>query len=275
MKNGSKSVNTTFSKHNSFILAKYNMTTYELKIIMLCCAQIKMNILKAKKDLLDFYIPIHVIRSFVCPNTNNYKKLINAAAERLINQKIEIKKSDGSFTFIRPFPYVDYDSKNSLLHVRFEKCMEEQLINLASEYTSYKLSSFSSLKSSFAIRLFEILTIDAPPDYQDNNSQKFVFELDDCKAMIGAAKLVPIDPTKDLTSSNSTYKYFHKEFYNFRLRVLDPAITEINGKTAYNVSYEPTYNNRNKVTHIIFTISPKEDFVQDLTENEIYLDFNT
>lgn len=107
------------------------------------------------------------------------------------------------------------------------------MIKPIEEGEQYQLLDILAMKSAYSIRIYELLKSYA-------GLKKKVFELDDLKK-----KLM----VEDISSYN--------RFPDFRRKVLDVAINEINNLTALNVSYEPISKGR-KVIKIEFHMNMKK-----------------
>lgn len=117
------------------------------------------------------------------------------------------------------------------------KPIEEDLVpylfGLKQQFTQYQLLDILAMKSVYSIRIYELLKSYA-------GLKKKVFELDDLKKKL-------------MVENISSYN----RFPDFRRKVLDVAINEINNLTALNVSYEPISKGR-KVIKIEFHMNMKK-----------------
>ena len=114
--------------------------------------------------------------------------------------------------------------------VYLSRRLKEYLIGLLCNFTQYELYNVMALHSKYAIRLFEIFK---SYEYQ----HKKTFDIDELKHLL--------------------YAENYKNFKDFRVRVLEPAINEINEYTELCVSYE-TITKGKKVIEINFIIELKE-----------------
>lgn len=132
------------------------------------------------------------------------------------------------------FSVVRIHEKSSKVIIKFHEDMMPYLLKLAGQgefYTHYELRYILTLRSRYAIRLYELLK-----SYHKNNHRWF-FELDELKELLDCEKYV--------------------DFCDFRRRVLTPAVEEINTRTDIDVKWETEKEGR-KVTRVEFFICKKD-----------------
>jgi plasmid replication initiation protein len=110
------------------------------------------------------------------------------------------------------------------------RSLRDYLIGLTKNFTQYELYNILALKSKYSIRLFEL--------FKSYSYQK--------------RKEFPIDTLKELLYASNYVK-----FGDFRRRVLEPAIEEINEYTELTISYETIHKGK-KVIAVKFIINRKE-----------------
>ena len=97
------------------------------------------------------------------------------------------------------------------MQVKFHEDMLPFLQNLKREFTQYKLWYTMTMRSEYSIRLYELLKSVA-------KKEMWEFQIDYLKKIFMCEN--------------------YKQFNDFKKRVLEPAVNEINAKTDINVSYE-------------------------------------
>ena len=229
-------------KSNDYVLAHYHLETYEQKLILLCISKIKENQLEGK-EALDFTLQVSEIKKFLGIKSNDIYRELKNIALKLTGHFIEIETETG-FKMIRPFPYAEYENGQFILH--FEKSMEPQLINLASNYTQYALDNVKMLKSTYSIRLYEVLK-----SYEYRKEIKL--NLEELKEMIGVKEKIVIDSLKPKSEDNILIKDKYKLYGDFKRRVLVIAQKEIEKNTDIKFEFEEVKTGR-KVTQLIFRI---------------------
>lgn len=140
-------------------------------------------------------------------------------------------ETDDVVTKFRFFSEIEYLKGKGTIRVLFHSHLNRYLLQLSEHFTQYELYNVLALKSKYSFSLFELLK-----SYSNMKIKRF--DLDEFKRLVGA----------------ETDAY--KNFSNFRSRVLEPAIKEINTYTELNLEYE-TLTKGKKVVGIIFYINKK------------------
>lgn len=141
-----------------------------------------------------------------------------------------IQLPDGSETTVSFLTKVTADKRNGTATVYFDRDILPFLQNLKAEYTQYKMFYIMTMKSQYSIRLYEIFKSVA-------GKENWYFDIDELR------KLFMCDKNYDRVN-------------DFKKRVIEPAIAEINEKTDINVEYE-YLNEGRKIVGIECTISYK------------------
>lgn len=241
-------------KANKLILAQFKMTTYEQKIILLCISKIKTCAQKTGKNInldLTFELTGQEIKKFLKLDANSkglYSQL-HKISEKLESHKIYIYNKN-SFTMIRPFPFCRYE--NEIFTLRFEQSMEEYLLELKDKFTVYNIDNIIDLKSTYSIRIYEILK-----SYEWLN--EVVFDLDELKKIIGV---------KSFDEENQKWMDIYPRYPNFKQKVLFVAQKELEEKTDIQFNFIELKTGR-KITQIKFIISSNSENVEQLEQFQI------
>lgn len=132
------------------------------------------------------------------------------------------------------FNKVRTNKKSGTVTVRFDDDMMPYLLELTKNnqyYTHYQLKYVLPMKSQYAIRLYELLK-----SYQRNNYEWF-FDIDGLKKQLNCES--------------------YKDFKDFRRRVLEPAVAEINEFTDIKIAWEPVKEGR-KIARVTFYMVGKK-----------------
>lgn len=144
----------------------------------------------------------------------------------------------GTESVVRWFGTVRTNKKSGKVTIKFHEDMMPFLLQLTKQnafYTSYNLQYVLPMSSQFSPRLYELLK-----SYQKNNREWF-FPTDELQQLLNAEK-------------------YSKNFNDFRKRVLDPAIEEINQYTDLNIAMDVVREGRgNRVVRVIFYMAEKSD----------------
>jgi plasmid replication initiation protein len=168
----------------------------------------------------------------------NYFTLKNTV-KRLADKSVWITLDDGRETVIRWIerPYID--KRNGVIQIKLDNLMKPYLLELKEKFTAYSLYFTLPMQSKYSIRLYELLK-----SYQ--NLKKCEFEIDRLKKLLSAE--------------------IYELFGNFKIKVLDVALKEINDYCDISVSYELEKQGK-KIRNIKFSIEPKYSLPFDEDES--------
>lgn len=130
----------------------------------------------------------------------------------------------------RWFDDTSYQKGKGQIKVTLSKRLREYLIGLTKEFTQYELYNIMALKSKYAIRLFELFKSYAYQRQRD-------FDIEELKEILYATN--------------------YKNFADFKKRVLEPSVKEINEYTELKVEYLPIQKGK-KIIQVRFIIGRKE-----------------
>jgi plasmid replication initiation protein len=228
------------SKHNRLIQkSRYEMSLAEQRAVAYICSLIKpaepspeerkkAYQLNYEFDILE-YAKLCGLKSV---GGMLYKET-RTVLKRLILKIIELELPNGNEVMLAWLVTVVIDKQSGKVNIRLNEDLAPLLFDLQRDFTAYELLNILAMKSQYSIRVYELM--------QSHAYQKLVtYELDKLK------KMLMVDEMKG-----------YKNFNDFRKRILEPAIAEINEYANLNVTYEPITKGR-KVVKIKFLISKKE-----------------
>ena len=128
---------------------------------------------------------------------------------------------------------IDVSDTASAVWIEFHKKMLPYLFQLRDKFTQYQLRNVLAMNSAYASALYELLK-----SYEYLN-RPIDFGLEELKFMLGA--------------DNKSYEIYN----NFKQKVLDKAVSEINTYSDLVVTYKPLKSGR-KVSRIVFAFRQKE-----------------
>ena len=225
--------NQLVTKSNILIEANYKLGVVEQKII-LCLAS---NIHPEDSDFKSYTLPIKEFNRLLgLSGTPKYTELRQITKELM--QKVFEVRIDKKVIQVSWLSYVAYNESEGTIDVRFDPFLRPYLLELKKEFTSYKLENVVKLKSSYAIRIYELLK-------QYERFQERTFFLSDLRKMLGAEDVYPA-------------------YGNFKQRVLLPAQKELMKKTDISFEIEVAKKGR-KVEKVKFLIkSAKQPKIEEL-----------
>lgn len=223
------------------IEANYKLGVVEQKII-LCLAS---NIQPTDSDFKTYNLPIKEFNKLLgLKGTPKYSELRQTTKEMM--QKVFEVRINKKVIQVAWLSYVAYNESEGTIDIRFDPFLRPYLLELKKNFTSYKLENVVKLKSTYAIRIYELLK-------QYEKIQERTFLLADLRKMLGAENIYPA-------------------YGNFKQRVLVPAQKELKKKTDISFEIEEVKVGRrvDKVKFIIISGQKKSEAKQlDLFEGDL------
>lgn len=233
---------------NSLITAKQSLSLNSSKLIRAAIKQIDLE----DTEFKPYIITIPDISRMLNIAPSNLYKYIWDITDNIIENPVKFKQVIGGKISWTKIPWIqecDYHPDIGLVLHLNEK-LKPFLLNLEQEY-GYSYDKISEMKSIYSIRIFEII-----------NSQIG----NEAIPPAGTHVIIRIEDLKEACDCEDKYK----EFSNFRMRVLDGAVKEINVFSNYKVSYTYIKEGR-KVAYIDFLVEPINNEIQvvDQTDGDI------
>jgi len=218
------------TKSNHLVEAGYRLSLNEQRLVLTAISK-----LDGRKPIPrdnDFTITAQEFSSmFNIPIKQAYENLENAAS-RLYEQ--DIKTYDGKHKTRERFRWVDgvkYWDGEGKVTLSFSNKIIPYLTLLHTQLTSYDLKQISSLKSSYSIRFYELMI-----QFKSTGE-----------------RWIKLDTLKERLELSDRYD----RFYNFKIRIIQPAIREINGSTNLIVTWDTVKKGR-VITGLKFDIREKK-----------------
>lgn len=238
------------SKANSIIEATYKLGVMEQKII----STIASNIHPDDKDFQTYTFSIKEFKALIGSKSKNIYGEVEIIVRKLM-QPFNFINAEGKVTTIAWLSKATYNTNEGTVTVRFDPDLKPFFLFLNEKFTRYKLGNIIHLRSSYSIRLYELLK-----SYEGLKERTFT--LIDLKIKLGIEDKYP-------------------KWINFRQRVLDHAQQELEQKTDIIFVYEPIKKGRS-VHKVKFKIknNPKpsnqfsviEEQIEKVVENEDVMD---
>lgn len=178
-------------------------------------------------------------------NGKNYAD-VKATLKRLRDRSMWLKLDNGDETIVAWLDRVTTNKKSGIAKVRIDDRLAPYLFDLGQKFTQYQLYNILAMKSSFSVRIYELMK-----SYAFQKSK--TFEVDELK------RLLKVDELKTYTNFN-----------NFRTKILNKAQDEINELTDINIYFEPILKGRKtvKVKFRIENKNPIERMLAGATAND-------
>ena len=203
-------------KDNALINASYNLEVTEQRLMLLA-------IINARETgdgiTADSKLQIHAsdyMRHFDVDKKTAYEALKNAV-DNLFNRQFsfrEVRKGTDFIVKSRWVSRIAYATNEATLEITFAPDVVPLILRLEEHFTSYQLKQVTQLTSKYAIRLYEMLIA-----WREVGKTPQI-ELLEFRHKIG------VEDTE------------YKDMHNFKKRVLEPSIKQINEHTDITVTYE-------------------------------------
>lgn len=212
--------------------ARYSLSVTEQRFLLYAISKIQPN-----HDASNFYdIALGDFQKVCGTESDESYSRVKAWIKHLADKSWWMAE-ERSESLVRWFSVVKIFPRSGLIRVKFHEDMFPHLFRLAEQmrsngrmYTSYTIRFVLPMKSTYSIRLYELIK-----SYQKNNTSWW-FELDKLKHLLDCEN--------------------YKRFPDFRRYVLEPAVKEINLYTDIKLDYTLTKNGR-KVVAVDFTMLEK------------------
>ena len=232
-------------KTNEFIQkARFDLTLTQQKLILYAISKIN----KSSENFEKITINLKEFQNICNVAHNDYTKLKQDLTD--INKKcwwVTVKDENNRIAdcLVQWFSFIKVYKDTCTIELEFHQILKPYLLELSDRfYTSYELKNVLSFKSAYSIRLYELLK-------SLSNNESWSFTLESLKEYL-----------------NCQEKY--SVFKDFKKRVLEPGITEINQYSDLLVTYTTEKNGR-KIAKIYFYIIKKSKSrlqQKQLTSNE-------
>ena len=163
-------------------------------------------------------------------NYRNIKETVKALADK----SLWIKLENGKWTLLRWIEKPYLDEKRGTISVRMDVDMKPYLLNLKKNFTTYELIFTLRFRSKYSQRLYEYIQ---SIHYHELEEYRQVITLEDLRRILGAEN--------------------YTSYQDFKNRVLNKAIEEINQFSDKNVSYTPVKKGRTVIA-VSMTITSKD-----------------
>lgn len=205
-----KSCKNICTQDNQIVEACYSMTLIEKRLLMLAISKI---------DPMKFpesHIPLKVSIDTKewekhYPDTNTWR-VLNRAATDLLSRNVTFHPKAEVIKKVNWFSSVHYYEGEGYVTLEFTRPMQVRLAGMLEQFTKVDLLSVSKLRSTHAIRLYELLSQFKATGYREISIEDFRFAMD-CK---------------------DTYK----ENKALTRSIINPSIKEINDKSDLTVTIE-------------------------------------
>ncbi len=203
------------TKANALIEASYSLSLNEQRLILACAAQ-----LDGRKPLPKdsrFTLTVDEFNDLFNTGTKSAYREMEDAVNKLYER--DIRKIEGEVKKRMRWVYsAEYRKGEGKVVLGFSPEIAPYITMLHKRFTSYRLNEVADLASTYSIRLYEMLM-----QFQDTGF--FVITVENFRSRLQLQA-----------------KY--DRFTNFKARVIQPAVNELNQKTSLHIEWTPIKKGR-------------------------------
>ena len=196
-----------------------------------------MQVVYEDQELKPYVVKISELATLLNVPTSNIYRDIESITDDIIKNPVYIRSEEGKSIKWIKIPWVSRCEYNSDvgIAIKLNDELKPLLLNLKEQYTQYSLDNILAMKSVYAIRIFELLQEQIKEKVLPKNGKDIELSVQYIRECCACEK-----------------KY--ERFSQFKARVLDAAVKEINNKTLYRLEY--SYIKTGKVVDkIVFHIN--------------------
>lgn len=222
----------TVSKANSFVEASYQMTLDEMRVLSLTLGVF--DPVKPTKRGFDFTVE-EFCKHFPDVDMKSAYTQVQNAIRKISKRWITLVDNERELTEVVLVNKRTYFKKEGRFYIEFHEDLMPYIANLKARYTKYELVNIGAFTSTHTIRLYELCS-----QYKTVGKRE-----------------IKIDDLKDWLQVKGKYDLYA----DFRKRVIEPSVNEINKKSDLLISIEPVKRGRSIVA-LTFTIKSKKSAVK-------------
>ena len=230
--------NLIVTKSNAIVEASYKLTLNEQRILLSCISKID-----SRSELspdTEFIVDIKSFsETFGVSETSAYS-LIKEGAKALRKRSFNVLENGEWSEDLNWTSKVKYHKKEGQIGIHFGHHAIPYISNLSKSFTSYRLNNIVNMTSVYSIRLYEMLL-------QWRKIGKVTFTMESFREALGIEK--------------SEYK----RMFDFKRKVLNLAVNQINENTDINCNYLEVKKGR-KITALEFHFGKYQATQMELEE---------
>ncbi len=272
----------TYKKSNYLIRGSHNNTLNENRLLALAFYTIGPNNLEIDKDgLLRQKIPAKLIQKYIHNSGGAFYHALEDIAAGLTSLKIAY--SDGkSFDYRVVIIRATYSDGYFWIH--WSPYVKDYLVNMKGNYTMLDVKTMLGFKSVFSFRLYELLRAECYGN--DTGVYAISYPLAELRFKLGTVVVDEKKLQKMIIWNRHKEPYYEtalriakevkfERWTNFKQRVLDTAVSEINEKSDLTVTYDISDTGMERIVHFTIKYIPAvkgipcdDDKSQDNSINE-------
>lgn len=271
-----------YKKANIIISSKYRSSLLENQIMAISLAHIN----QAEEDpsgALIQRMKASELSKLVDSNQGSFYGQLKKTARAMTGRSIGMEDPEQKkFLYISAITTASYE--NGIFTIEYNRHLKKYLKNIAQNFTWLKLETILLFESAYSFRLYEILKSKAytPKGQKKTNRYEITFSLSELKLDLGVVNS-ELDSVKKVLNDTKVPDYdraveisperMFSRWSDFKRRVLDVAVQEINEKTELRVDYDTKKAGKGgKVYQIDFYVEimdeEEENNIIEMTDEE-------
>ena len=273
-------------KSNFLISSVYRASLLENKVLALALTKVRLS---------DQGRPVATLRTKEIKEVlhvtgNAMGTYLKDVATSLAGRTMFIESADGSFKCMSLVGVVSYESGSGTMEIKFEPEIKDYIYDLKANFTMLNIPMMLSFRSGWSYRLYELLSSRAyhtKYDKETGNVFHIKYGVSEIKLHLGTVQIkddkgkINRDIQRELEKKEIDYDYIVNELVHeklksfdkwcdFKRRVLDVAVNEINEKSDISVKYDLMRSGRGgKIYGIDFEVTKKDMTVEPTLEEEV------
>ena len=262
-------------KSNFLISSVYRASLLENKVLALALTKVRLS---------DQGRPVATLRTKEIKEVlhvtgNAMGTYLKDVATSLAGRTMFIESADGSFKCMSLVGVVSYESGSGTMEIKFEPEIKDYIYDLKANFTMLNIPMMLSFRSGWSYRLYELLSSRAyhsKYDKETGNVFHIKYGVSEIKLHLGTVQIkddkgkINRDIQRELEKKEIDYDYIVNELVHeklksfdkwcdFKRRVLDVAVNEINEKSDISVKYDLMRSGRGgKIYGIDFEVTKKD-----------------
>lgn len=236
------------AKSNQFILhSRYDLSLMEQRILACMISMLDSRPEDSRgndDELLDCELNIDTFCELCKIEKRGSSKYLKEVTKGLRDQSFWMETSEGVSETFSWVDKVKIDEKRGVILLRFSNDMKPYLLNLDTDFTAYKLPMILRFSSRYTNIVFDLIYAEYGRKYK--TSGLYQISVEEMKSRVQIKK---DKKTNKIINQNISFK-------DLRVRILEPAVNEINKFTDIMVSIDYIKNGR-KFETIQFNFKPK------------------
>jgi len=225
------------AKSNDLIEAQYKLSLNEQRLILLLISIIQPD----DDEFHDYDLRVSEFANmFGIQGVKNIHSLVEEAAKSLVGKRLDLSIGDNK-KYVAWLSHAEYVVGKGIINISFHKSLKPYLLQLKSRFTQYRLHNVVRFKSSYSIRLYELLK---SYEYLGEGECFYrEFSLLELKTCFGV--------------ENGKYEIFS----HFKSRIIEPSVKEVNLHSDIFISSVKYIKEGRAVDRIKFTVEPKKNTI--------------